>query len=114
MLDEVGSSSERVASEVLELLAGVQFQDIVRQQVELVMKAVDECDGFAASLQSCLKDENLCTEECRIAEFSPEDIRKHYVMEKQRETHASVVVPFPGRRAAQEPRQAAHSEITFF
>ncbi|MCC6502761.1 MAG: hypothetical protein IT362_06470 [Deltaproteobacteria bacterium] len=114
VLDEVGSSSERVASEVLELLAGVQFQDIVRQQVELVMKAVDECDGFAASLQSCLKDENLCTGECRITEFDPEDIRKHYVMEKQRETHASVVVPFPGRHAAQETRQAANSEITFF
>ena len=114
ILVEVGSSSERVAAEVLDLLAGVQFQDIVRQQVELVMKAVDESDGFATSLQSCMKDGRLCMDECRIEEFRPDNIRKHYVMEKQRETHTAVVVPFHGRRAAEAARQAVSNDITFF
>ena len=114
ILDEVGSSSERVASEVLDLLAGVQFQDIVRQQVELVIKAIEEADGFASSLQSCMKEAGLCAEECRIDEFSPENIRRHYVMEKQRKTHTAVVVPFHGKRAVEETRQAANDDVTFF
>lgn len=114
ILGEVGSSSERVAGQVLDLLAGVQFQDIVRQQIELVMKAIEEADGFANILQSCMKEARLCKEECRIKELSPDNIRKHYVMEKQRETHSAVVMPFPGRRIAQAPRPAAQNDITFF
>lgn len=114
ILGEVGSSSERVAGQVLDLLAGVQFQDIVRQQIELVMKAIEEADGFANTLQSCMKEAKLCRKECRIDELSPDNIRKHYVMEKQRETHSAVVMPFPGKRGAQAPRAAAQNDITFF
>jgi len=116
ILGEVGSSSERVANEVLELLAGVQFQDIVRQQVELVMKAVGEVDAFACSLRACMKDESLCAAgECRIEEFNADSIKEHYVMAKQRETHSAVVVPFHGRRAKEAPPAvAAHDDITFF
>jgi methyl-accepting chemotaxis protein len=114
ILGEVGSSSERVAGQVLDLLAGVQFQDIVRQQIELVMKAIEEADGFANSLGGCMKEAKLCTEKCRIDEFSADNIRKHYVMEKQRETHTAVVMPFPGKRVPHAPRQAAQNDITFF
>lgn len=114
ILDEVGSSSETVATEVLELLAGVQFQDIVRQQVELVIKAVNEVDAFACSLWACMKDAGLCDGECRIEEFSADSIKEHYVMAKQRETHSAVVVPFHGRRANEAPARAAHDDITFF
>lgn len=114
ILGEVGSSSERVAGQVLDLLAGVQFQDIVRQQIELVMKAIEEADGFANSLSSCMKEAKLCEDECRIDEFSPDNIRKHYVMEKQREVHSAVVMPFPGNRGAQASRPAAQNDITFF
>ena len=114
ILAEVGSSSERVAGQVLDLLAGVQFQDIVRQQIELVMKAVEEADGFTNTLSACMKEARLCTDDCRIEEFSPDDIRKHYVMEKQRQTHTAVVMPFPGRRGAEAPRPSAQNDITFF
>lgn len=114
ILGEVGSSSERVAAQVLDLLAGVQFQDIVRQQIELVMKAIEETDGFVETLGSCMKEARLCAENCRIEEFSADNIRKHYVMEKQRETHSAVVMPFPGRHSAGEMRPAAQSDVTFF
>jgi methyl-accepting chemotaxis protein len=114
ILGEVGSSSERVAGQVLDLLAGVQFQDIVRQQIELVMKAVEETDGFVETLSSCMKEAGLCGDDCRIDEFSADNIRKHYVMEKQRETHSAVVMPFPGSRSAGEMRPAAQSDVTFF
>lgn len=112
-LAEVGSSSDAVASQVLELLAGVQFQDIVRQQIELVMRAVDEADAFMVSLLACMKDARLCTTECRLEDFNPDSLRKHYVMEKQRSTHLAVVKAFPGKNE-QEPRAAAQGEVTFF
>lgn len=78
------------------------------------MRAIEEADGFAGTLNSCMKEARLCTADCRIEEFSSENIKKHYVMEKQRETHSAVVMPFPGKRAAEAPRQAAHDDITFF
>lgn len=113
ILAEVGNSSDRVASQVLDLLAGVQFQDIVRQQIELVMRAIDEAGAFMNSLQACMKDERACTDQCRLEDFNPENLRKHYVMEKQRETHLAVVKPFPGKRS-EAPKAAAQSDITFF
>lgn len=113
ILAEVGSSSERVAGQVLDLLAGVQFQDIVRQQVELVMKAIEEMDGFAQTLKSCMDETKLCGEQCALDDFSAENIRKHYVMEKQRETHSAVVMPFQARRT-DEARAAVAGEVTFF
>jgi len=113
ILAEAGSSSERVAGQVLDLLAGVQFQDIVRQQVELVMKAIEEIDGFARALNSCMETTELCGDECALDDFSAESIRKHYVMEKQRETHSAVVMPFPARPREQQ-KAAAAGEVTFF
>lgn len=117
ILAEVGSSSDTVASQVLDLLAGVQFQDIVRQQIELVLRAIEEADAFMNSLLACMKDERLCTEDCRLGEFNTDDLSRHYVMEKQRQTHLTVVKPFTGKGALREQgahRPAAQSDITYF
>src|SRR3990170_2941814 len=113
ILGEVGSSSERVAGQVLDLLAGGQFQDRVRQQIELVMKAIEEADGFTNTLSACMKEARLCTDDCRIEEFSPDDVHKNYVMEKQRSTHRAVSGD-AASRSHQQTRTAAQSDITFF
>lgn len=114
ILGHVSISSAEVAREVTELLANVQFQDIVRQQIELVIRTINDTDAFIRGLQGCMKEDGACVGECRTAEFDIEDIKKYYVMERQRSVHLEVVTG--GNKAAKgraTPR-VAQSDITFF
>lgn len=113
VLGQVSISSAEVAGEVTELLANVQFQDIVRQQIELVMRTINDTDAFIRGLQGCMKEDALCVGECRTAEFDIEDIKKYYVMERQRSVHLEVVAG--GDRAAKgKAPRVAQSDVTFF
>lgn len=113
ILEQVSDSGRQVAGEVLDLIAGVQFQDIIRQQIELVMKTTADSDRYMERLEGCMSHESLCTDECRIEHCGIEDVHRHYVMEKQRSTHRAVSGDDAG--AAHEPARAvAQSDITFF
>ncbi len=113
ILDQVSDSGRQVAGEVLELIAGVQFQDIIRQQIELVTKTISESDSYMERLEGCMGHEGLCTDDCRIEHFGIEDVHRHYVMERQRSTHRAV-----SGHSADAPhapvKAAAQSDITFF
>jgi len=113
ILEQVSESGSAVAGEVLELIAGVQFQDIIRQQIELVMKTIADSDRYMESLEGCMNHEKLCTDECRIKHYGIEDVHKNYVMEKQRSTHRAVSGD-AASRSHQQTRTAAQSDITFF
>ncbi|MBI2413773.1 MAG: hypothetical protein HYV24_11265 [Deltaproteobacteria bacterium] len=114
VLGHVSISSDEVAREVTELLANVQFQDIVRQQIELVIRTINDTDAFIVSLQECMKEDAACVGECRTAEFDIEDIKKYYVMERQRSVHLEVVAG--GNKAAKGKAtpKVAQSDVTFF
>ena len=115
ILQQVSESGAQVAGEVLELISGVQFQDIVRQQIELVIKTITEGGEHMKALEGCLEDKCLCnTGVCRISEFGIEDVHKHYVMENQRFTHDSVADSTGGGARPQAVRPAAQSDVTFF
>jgi len=103
ILGQVGESGAQVSAEVLDLIAGVQFQDIVRQQIELVIKTLADSDRYMKSLEGCLDEGHLCVEECRIGGFGIDEVREQYVMERQRSTHRS----FEDSRSA--PRSAAQA-----
>ncbi len=90
VLSEVGTSGSLVAKEVLELLAGVQFQDIVRQQVELVIDTLRESEEYSDVLKVCLSHDE-CSEECRSSSLKAEDVARKYVMDRQRIIHSNVV-----------------------
>lgn len=111
VLDEVSSGSREVAREVLELLSNVQFQDIVRQQVELVVKALSDIEDYVASLSECLDCTQRCMEPCKIEEFNADRLQSYYVMEKQRATHSRVA---SSGKVMPMPMKAAQSDITFF
>lgn len=113
ILEQVSESGRQVAGGVLELIAGVQFQDIIRQQIELVTKTIADSDRYMSSIEGCMSHEGLCTDACKVEHYGIEDVHQHYVMEKQRSTHRAV----SGKAAAaaqHEEVKAAHNDITFF
>ncbi len=122
ILKQVGVSTEDVARQVLELLSNVQFQDIVRQQVEIVIRTYSDSDAFMERLRDCLSATHRCAEPCKLDDFGLEDVQRYYVMEKQRETHRNVlsnVRPGPGAKGRSHLKpvpsaKVAQSDITFF
>ncbi len=90
VLSEVGASGSLVAKEVLELLAGVQFQDIVRQQIKLVIDTLRESGDYSEVIKACLSHD-VCSPECGSASLKAEDVARKYVMERQRGIHGKVV-----------------------
>ncbi len=114
ILGQVSISSAEVAREVTELLANVQFQDIVRQQIELVMRTINDTDAFIRGLQECMKEDAPCTGECGTAEFDIENIKKYYVMERQRSVHLEVVAGVNKAVKGKAAPMVAQSDVTFF
>lgn len=115
ILEQVSASGAQVSAEVLELIAGVQFQDIVRQQVELVIKTLADSDQYMKSIERCLDDGHLCEEQCRVGEFGIEKVREHYVMERQRSVHNSMVGSRSGSQTPALSKAApAEDNVVFF
>lgn len=115
IIGEVGQSSGKVASEVLTLLSNVQFQDITRQQIELITKALADSERYMSGVGECIDDPGRLD---GIEDFKVEDLTKYYVMERQRETHGRVLSS--GREGAvsgpeeEELSEAANGDVTFF
>lgn len=123
-LDRVRENSTTVSRQVLELLAGVQFHDIMRQQIDVVIKTIKESNRYMEHLKWCVAQQEQCDPDCTSAdstapEFNVDGIMKYYVMEKQRDTHDKVVNVAKGdkKHAAKEvkPRKIAEGgDVTFF
>ena len=86
-LGHVTEGSERLAGMFVEVMASVQFQDVVRQQLEHVSHAVDRLDTHARALADVLKHP-------QSKDRFPEPMSKHleemfdgYVMAVQRDVH---------------------------
>jgi methyl-accepting chemotaxis protein len=87
VLANIKESSSELASMFMEALASVQFQDITRQQIEQVLKAMDCLDNQSELLAARLRDS-----EAPNAQYTPlkqhlEALYSGYVMESQRTQH---------------------------
>ena len=87
VLAEVQSSSQQLAGMFLEAQASVQFQDVSRQQIEIVANALTVLDEHAGRLA-----DRLCAHEDPNLSYTPiaqhlETLYGSYVMEQQRTTH---------------------------
>ncbi|MDQ2069415.1 methyl-accepting chemotaxis protein [Natronospira bacteriovora] len=78
-------TSRRLAEQSMEALAGVQFQDITRQQLEQVQSALHAIEmherRICDSLEPGEGDSNA------IESFDVDALASHYVMDSQRDTH---------------------------
>lgn len=90
VLNEVTRSSGGVAEKVIQLLSNIQFQDITRQQIELVIKALGDTETHISDLMECHKKYKCCADGCRVIKFDMNRIFDYYTMEKQRDIHRLV------------------------
>lgn len=91
IFQQVGESAEEVSSKILNMLANVQFQDITRQQIEQVIKCLEGINNYLKQLKECITVTDYCPDKCKIPDFDVNEIIKHYVMQKQRDIHDSVI-----------------------
>jgi len=90
VLTEVKNSSQQLSEMFMEAQASVQFQDVSRQQIELVVRALTVLDEHATLLAERLRTPEA--EPSGSTAYTPlaahlETIFSNYVMEEQRTTH---------------------------
>lgn len=93
--DDLAELNERIAllsQSTMDSLGLIQFQDIARQQIELIFRYLDDSDDYMKSLSLCVNQGNHhCDGTCSVPEFDLDSILKYYVMNRQREIHYEVL-----------------------
>ncbi len=118
ILEEVEISSRNMAQKIMELLANIQFQDITRQQIELVIRCISDMDRYIGYLKECVDKPAACSRGCFVPDFDIKDIYKYYTMEKQRDIHHEVAGGHENKKLMQVVGKTDKSDngddITFF
>ena len=91
VIDTVRASSEELASMFMDALASVQFQDVVRQQLEHTVDSLGRLDGHLEALAERLEQPE--DEEARYTPLDQhlQEIYARYVMSQQRSAHDSAL-----------------------
>jgi len=100
VLDSVQSSSSELAKMFMDTLASVQFQDITRQQIEQVIKALDKLDEHALILARRLQDSEQVEFEYTPLAQHLDELYATYVMDQQRHRHQHALGSEPAAAAA--------------
>lgn len=87
VLAEVMDSSHQLTAMFLEAQASVQFQDICRQQIELVLQALKNLDEHAELLAAQLNSHTEIPSGGKSIAGHLETLYEGYVMEQQRDAH---------------------------
>ena len=110
-LQTVKESSSELATMFMDVLASVQFQDITRQQIEIVLRALNKLDDHAETLaRRIMASEDSDFEYTPLAEHLDE-LYGTYVMDSQRVSHqqATHQTSYSGK-----PASAPSSKIELF
>ena len=86
----LSATSETISNEVLETLGSLQFQDITRQQLELVSTSLHELDGHMKKLSDAAREGHVASLDVGSLNDRLESMYSGYAMEQQRNTHAGV------------------------
>ncbi|MBI5903270.1 MAG: hypothetical protein HZB84_07305 [Deltaproteobacteria bacterium] len=112
--EQISASGRNVSKNTLELLAGIQFQDITRQQMELVLKTLAEVGAYMGPLGRFVAGNPMCADPSQFPEFDVDSIANHYVMEKQRDIHNKVFNLKHARPSHGKGGAAAEGKVTYF
>ncbi|HZX32246.1 MAG TPA: methyl-accepting chemotaxis protein [Rhodocyclaceae bacterium] len=91
VMQTISGSSQELASMFMDAIAGVQFQDVTRQQIETVIDALGRLNDFLRRMADRLErpeDETLAHESMSQ---HLEEIFDTYVMHSQRQSHQEAV-----------------------
>ena len=89
MLANLGNTSEKLSSMFMDVLASIQFQDVTRQQIEQVQNALTRLDAHVAQMVEMMRSKDF-SNAASIKEHI-DQIYQGYVMDKQRDVHASAM-----------------------
>lgn len=98
ILDSVLVSSQQLTSMFMDALASVQFQDVTRQQIELVINALDRLDSHTAMLAERLAALDNPDFQIQPLSVHLDEIYSSYVMSSQRDKHHNALSD--GRKAS--------------
>jgi methyl-accepting chemotaxis protein len=85
MLAQLSQTSQTLSSMFMEVLASIQFQDVTRQQIEQVQKALVRLDSHIAELVEMMRSKDF-SNAASIKEHI-DQIYQGYVMDTQRDVH---------------------------
>lgn len=105
MFAEVSASSHRLAQMFMEAQASIQFQDVTRQQIELVMQATQRIDDFSAALAHQLASPNQQETPKISIDTCIDELKAAYVMAEQRALHASSTQQEKHAKPAAQPER---------
>ncbi len=86
MLAHLSHTSETLSSMFMEVMAGIQFQDVTRQQIEQVQAALNRLDKHMAQMVEMMRIKDFSNAASIKDHF--EHIYAGYVMDNQRDVHA--------------------------
>ena len=112
-LDTVKQSSSELAGMFMDVLSSVQFQDITRQQIELVLSAMEKLNDHAENLARRIK-----ASEGEDYKYTPladhlDELYSSYVMDSQRISHQQATHQ-PAKSAASASPAASSPKIELF
>jgi methyl-accepting chemotaxis protein len=88
-LTHIGNASQTLSSMFMEVLAGIQFQDVTRQQIEQVQQALTRLDTHVSQVVKMMRSRDF-SNAASIKEHI-DKIYKSYVTNKQREVHSAAL-----------------------
>ena len=109
-LNTVKESSSELAGMFMDVLASVQFQDITRQQIEIVLTAMNKLNDHAETLARRIKaSEDANFTYTPLAEHL-DTLYSSYVMDSQRVSHQQATHK-PAKAGAAKPAASAKIEL---
>jgi len=113
ILRSLKATSAGLSRQTMQALAGIQFQDITRQQLEQVSAALSELERYNEDAIRRLDDSD--DDEGPLPEFDLENLSRGYVMSSQRQTHDSFVSdPKGGSGKNTSKPVSAGEDVEFF
>jgi methyl-accepting chemotaxis protein len=88
-LAHLSKTSQTLSSMFMDVLANIQFQDVTRQQIEQVQNALGRLDSHIAQMVEMMRSKDF-SNAASIKEHI-DQIYEGYVMDKQRDVHASAL-----------------------
>ena len=89
MLGRLSNTSQTLSSMFMEVLASIQFQDVTRQQIEQVQKALKRLDAHVAQLVEMMRNKDFSN--AASIKDHIDEIYQGYVMDSQRNVHAAAL-----------------------
>ena len=89
ILQKVESESESIARPIMDIMGSIQFQDVVRQQLEQLSRMAETVRDHIQAIDVMLEDRRDDMNEDTLSQ-KLDHMFNTYVMDSQRETHLSV------------------------